>query len=914
MPKQILEINPFHSGLNNNADPRDIKMDELSLSRDIMVDEIGKVRTMGKNISHDSASKSVTLQAGYGLFSFSHDKLGAQDASSSQSATGDNYLALANADTGADIEIYSNSDDSWSSSSRIVMGDGSSTSGLLAVFYIADGNLRVGDASLASDKRPQWYGYIDRYFYGDGTSGLSSGNHSNGARVDKWHTQDSSPDSLTPSVAVGGTITSGQLPTASKPIGLILSGRPKEYLDLTSSGSATTNTDRIQWNTEFDVSDNKLKGRSATNDDIEMANFVSVGDKILLNGTAGNATFNGVSVDGQILTVKTVGTGSTNNMVFEESIGGSDNTNDDVYITNLSRSAWFDSTDPGFEIAYSTIYDNPKQESILEKLIFTGTHTGSDNASTLTDSAATFPVDGLIGFKIKNLTDGSEALITDNDGTTITGALADGSGNDWDTDDKYEISVFMPFNKIHNDATSGFYSMKFIFLIYAHETDGLHISHPRVSGFKIYMKRENSPNWYLQSELDITKGARTIGQGKYAQFEAAYVLDEVAGSTTEKVTSFRQIETYESETGYTPETINIGFNTNGLGYKTGIIANRRAYVGNVKIKDQFGTTHTLPDTILKSPVNKFDSFVYEDRIEATVNDGSSIVKLEEYADRLLEFKEDKMTLINISQSIEFLEEVFMHKGVIVPGSVCKTDYGIAWVNENGCYLYDGKNVRDLLEKRGEQIINEKSWRDFLGGKPLIGYVPKKRQLIVVSSSGTATDGSSLFLYDMVTQSWTQGYRKFNEGVKKTNFVTDWNNDLVIAHTSGTVVKWDDTSSTTSNLQFAIKDLTFGQPGQRKKLHKVYISYRGDASALNCYFAGNGESDSSDWHQFNSTNTPLDNKDSDEEMEKWHLGELIPTNSNEANNLYSVRFVMQGTADEKFEINDVNVVFRMKNVK
>ena len=29
MPKQIIEINPFHGGLNNNGDPRDIKVEEL---------------------------------------------------------------------------------------------------------------------------------------------------------------------------------------------------------------------------------------------------------------------------------------------------------------------------------------------------------------------------------------------------------------------------------------------------------------------------------------------------------------------------------------------------------------------------------------------------------------------------------------------------------------------------------------------------------------------------------------------------------------------------------------------------------------------------------------------------------------------------------------------------------------------
>ena len=94
---------------------------------------------------------------------------------------------------------------------------------------------------------------------------------------------------------------------------------------------------------------------------------------------------------------------------------------------------------------------------------------------------------------------------------------------------------------------------------------------------------------------------------------------------------------------------NIGFNADGLGFKTAVVANRRAYVGNISIKDDSGIVHVKPDAILKSRVNSFDAFSIKDIIEVTVNDGSDIVKLEEYADRLLEFKKDKMTLINISQ-------------------------------------------------------------------------------------------------------------------------------------------------------------------------------------------------------------------------------------------------------------------------
>ena len=109
-------------------------------------------------------------------------------------------------------------------------------------------------------------------------------------------------------------------------------------------------------------------------------------------------------------------------------------------------------------------------------------------------------------------------------------------------------------------------------------------------------------------------------------------------------------------------------------------------------------------------------------------------------------------------------------------------------------------------------------------------------------------------------------------------------------------------------------MTFGQPGQRKKLHKVYITYKGDASSVVAKYAIDGETDSNDFLQFNSRNTPLEDKSSAENLESWHLAELKPTTSSEANNLYSAKIHLSGTAGSGFEINDINVVFRMKNIK
>lgn len=70
-----------------------------------------------------------------------------------------------------------------------------------------------------------------------------------------------------------------------------------------------------------------------------------------------------------------------------------------------------------------------------------GTHTAAGASDTIvTDSAADYSVDGLIGLTLTNITDGSTGTITDNDGTTITvDDLTGGTDDQFEQDDVYSI-------------------------------------------------------------------------------------------------------------------------------------------------------------------------------------------------------------------------------------------------------------------------------------------------------------------------------------------------------------------------------------------------------------------------------------------------------------------------------------------
>jgi hypothetical protein len=435
---------------------------------------------------------------------------------------------------------------------------------------------------------------------------------------------------------------------------------------------------------------------------------------------------------------------------------------------------------------------------------------------------------------------------------------------------------------------------------------GLALIKSRVSGFKIYMRRQNTDVWYLQSEIDMTKGHKWYGRGDYEMWANDDELTDCAYCQGEFLDRPREIETYESETGYDSSASGIGFDTTDTGFKTAVVANGIAYAGNVRIKDWKGNIETYGDAILKSAVGKYDSFTLERRIATSKADGDSIIKLEEYADRLLEFKKKKMSLINISQEIEFLEDVFMFKGVTHPSAVCKTDYGIAWVNDQGCYLYDGQKVIDLLERDGRKLIKQSDWETFTTNTPMIGYIPKKRQLLVVDDN-SSTGTQNVFIYDLVTRSWIEGYNNTFHSAALTNFVIDWNNDLIISSVSdtGAFYKWDDSADTSDDMVISTKDIDFREPGQKKNVYKVIVTYQSGNATTNVQVDYGVDGDTSFSYDFTVPELPAANG--------WQTAELVPDAPSEAKNIKSIRlrFATDGTVPAAFEINDITIVYRLK---
>lgn len=69
-----------------------------------------------------------------------------------------------------------------------------------------------------------------------------------------------------------------------------------------------------------------------------------------------------------------------------------------------------------------------------------GSHTGAADATILTDSTKSWTTNELVGYTLKNTTDGSFGIITANTSNTVTVTLEGGTDNDFDNGDVYVIA------------------------------------------------------------------------------------------------------------------------------------------------------------------------------------------------------------------------------------------------------------------------------------------------------------------------------------------------------------------------------------------------------------------------------------------------------------------------------------------
>jgi len=455
---------------------------------------------------------------------------------------------------------------------------------------------------------------------------------------------------------------------------------------------------------------------------------------------------------------------------------------------------------------------------------------------------------------------------------------------------------------------------------------------PRYAGFKLYYAlmdnwyTSGSPNYidsasnigvkYLLAEVDFEKGLRFGGSTSYEAFDTdifdsqeQFIYPNSAYSTVpvDNVLSGRTVANLSIKEPLLQEKGSVigDFNT---GFKTSTIINRRVYAGNIQYKDSKNNLVTKSDRVLKSLPNKFDFFPEDSFIDVEVEDGDSVIKLESIGNKLLQFKRNKLFIVNVSRDIEFLEATIDYKGVEKDYHVVKGEGFVAWFNTYGAYLYDGERINELsIGGNGQpKLANWSS--DYYHDDNIIGYLPISKELIILKKGG-----NSLY-YDLKSESWRTDGIKLT--IDATNFVNDSSGQLKWFHkvlgingnpNSINRTKWNPSESSISGSPtiFKTKLYDMDTPNTSKNFNTIYINYKGGTNGANVTMKGFG--------------TRKDNTD----LGVTTIGALESTGStfktaklplpSSFKNLLSMGIQLDVTngLNVGFEINDIQIVYRTK---
>jgi len=892
--KQTYTIQEFHGGINSNTDPRDISESESPSLQDVSIDKLGRMSTLGSVSSDDGSSNTLAILHNRGLFTMASD------------------LQL---DGGVANETFIVAYDSTNTNFDIKDSEGWDTAKITnldtthPVFYVADGNLRIGDGDFGDFQR--WFGYIvDKRFNAlnadSGVIGWREESQSISAPAlgrclistpfagpDNTNTVNSTASEYIGTVADSSVDAVARNTAVNLRVGI----QYTELLPNIESGWSHVSVNLTNDTTHFPlIGDNNVKATSsadsATSSIVEAsltytisedntfiigffitsAEYVDFIKANITHYTSGDATeavytfakeeiepdcWNYLVCSASNIQRATSGLGDTYvHWLFQVFDNASDTPSPTFYVSGpvISKDVSLTGYPVGTYTFYHTyLYDDEKQESL--PFLFENTDANNVNKLRIVGASVLLNFDAYI--------------------------------NPMDASDAYNISK-------------------------------------RITGSRLYYKVEENDNYYLIGELDfVDKGLKWLPDGDTIAYAMANTtnnsgtfLDNCAVIKGISPANANGVDTFRTINGFSGKVKSIEAQ-----YKTAVVHGRRSYIGNVKQNSK-----KYPDRILKSQINKFDVFPDNmGKIDVAINDGESVIKLEAFADRLLQFKEKTMYIINISENIDFLEDTYNNKGCAFDYHVVKTDIGVAWFNEFGVYFFNGQSVDNLLEKNGIRLINESTWKDFItaGGdtdmsEAHIAYIPKKRQLLIKSFHASS---ANIFIYDFVLKAWTKGAGKISISTSMTNFALNGNQDLIyLTNTDADVNTWNPDSSASSNFIYKSKDVDFGQPAIRKKIYRVRISYKGNASALNARYSINGDTDT--LYNFEGTlsgkptgsasATPLENKSGD--ITTWYHAELKPATSSVANNIYSFQLHLDGSVGATFEINDISFIFRIKGVK
>lgn len=313
-------------------------------------------------------------------------------------------------------------------------------------------------------------------------------------------------------------------------------------------------------------------------------------------------------------------------------------------------------------------------------------------------------------------------------------------------------------------------------------SDGYYAFDERIKGLRIYHSRadESHNAIYEVAFIDFKDGlVRGDGEGTVAWGPQGSTASSYAAQAIEIDFGEFKGNTFEFNAGYPAEDTIIP----QVKWKTAVTVGNIAVVGNVNYDDGNGARN-YPGRLLLSQPAKRDTFILPDGILVFGNEDEDIIRLETYADRILQYKKNRLDVINVTNlTAPFLEEEYRWKGVTHHNHVVWTTEGVIWANEYSVYLFDGRNITDLLYiKKGTlsetSSISQSDWSAFFSDTSVVMYDASENQIIIKRSTvgSSNLNNGDIYMYDLDKGGWSFGKGRFitksatNQAVQ-TNAIT-----------------------------------------------------------------------------------------------------------------------------------------------
>ena len=221
------------------------------------------------------------------------------------------------------------------------------------------------------------------------------------------------------------------------------------------------------------------------------------------------------------------------------------------------------------------------------------------------------------------------------------------------------------------------------------------------------------------------------------------------------------------------------------------------------------------------------------------------------------------------------------------------------------YFFDGKSIQNLTDG----LIDPAEWETFVtnsSDKGQIFYDPRPSKLVILAGAIDDDAPSETYEFSLINGGWSRGKNRFmgtGSNQEVSNGVLDIDGKVkFIRFSDADVFQWNDVPTTTvSDYEVISGDKVFDSSAVRKKIYRIHITHKNVGSATVTVY---GRADRGSWVTLGT----LSNY-SNYTVQEFDVAGMTNSRS------FQVKLARTaGNVPIDFEINDINIIYRSKNVR